>query len=146
MSDVVQKRVLVTPVPGPRSAELHARKQAAVSGGIGTTLPVYVERAGGGILVDVDLVAAAVDGVGGAVGPLARRPVPTVALGADAPEAARAIVAGGMGAALVTDDGIVVGILTATDVLAGLAARGRPAGPGATQDPDARDLREDVRP
>ena len=39
-----------------RSQALHARKQAAVSAGIGTTLPVYVERAGGGILVAGGLV------------------------------------------------------------------------------------------
>ena len=51
---VEQKRVLVTEIPGPRSTELHARKNAAVSSGVGTTLPVYVERAGGGIVVDVD--------------------------------------------------------------------------------------------
>ncbi len=51
---VEQQRRLVTEVPGPRSQALHARKQAAVSAGIGTTLPVYVDRAGGGILVDVD--------------------------------------------------------------------------------------------
>src|SRR5882757_2157064 len=52
--DVPQQRLLKTEIPGPRSAELHARKQAAVSAGVGTTLPVYVERAGGGIVVDVD--------------------------------------------------------------------------------------------
>ncbi|MDT4916050.1 MAG: 4-aminobutyrate aminotransferase / (S)-3-amino-2-methylpropionate transaminase / 5-aminovalerate, partial [Pseudonocardiales bacterium] len=52
--DVPQQRVIRTEIPGPRSAELHARKQAAVSAGVGTTLPVYVERAGGGIIVDVD--------------------------------------------------------------------------------------------
>jgi 4-aminobutyrate aminotransferase / (S)-3-amino-2-methylpropionate transaminase / 5-aminovalerate transaminase len=51
---VEQKRVLATAIPGPRSVELHARKNAAVSSGVGTTLPVYVERAGGGIIVDVD--------------------------------------------------------------------------------------------
>ena len=51
---VTQERRLATAIPGPRSLALHARKQAAVSAGIGTTLPVYVERAGGGILVDVD--------------------------------------------------------------------------------------------
>src|SRR3954447_914881 len=51
---VEQKRVLATAIPGPRSNELHARKNAAVSSGVGTTLPVYVERAGGGIVVDVD--------------------------------------------------------------------------------------------
>ncbi len=51
---VTQERRLTTEIPGPRSQALQARKQAAVSAGIGTTLPVYVERAGGGILVDVD--------------------------------------------------------------------------------------------
>jgi 4-aminobutyrate aminotransferase/(S)-3-amino-2-methylpropionate transaminase len=51
---IEQKRVLATAVPGPRSAELHARKNAAVASGVGTALPVYVERAGGGIVVDVD--------------------------------------------------------------------------------------------
>ncbi len=51
---IEQRRVLKTAIPGPRSGELQARKTAAVSSGIGTTLPVYVERAGGGIVVDVD--------------------------------------------------------------------------------------------
>ena len=51
---ITQKRHLATEIPGPRSQALHARKQAAVSAGIGNALPVYVERAGGGILVDVD--------------------------------------------------------------------------------------------
>ena len=51
---VDQQRVLRTEIPGPRSQALHARKLAAVASGVGTTLPVYVERAGGGIVVDVD--------------------------------------------------------------------------------------------
>ena len=51
---VPQQRLLKTEIPGPRSRELHARKVAAVASGVGTTLPVYVERAGGGILVDAD--------------------------------------------------------------------------------------------
>ncbi|MCW2638346.1 MAG: 4-aminobutyrate aminotransferase apoenzyme [Dactylosporangium sp.] len=54
MSMVPQQRLLRTEIPGPRSLELHVRKSAAVSAGVGTTLPVYIERAGGGILVDVD--------------------------------------------------------------------------------------------
>jgi 4-aminobutyrate aminotransferase/(S)-3-amino-2-methylpropionate transaminase len=54
LAGVEQRRVLRTPVPGPRSQELHARKTAAVAAGVGTTLPVYVVRAGGGILVDAD--------------------------------------------------------------------------------------------
>ena len=51
---VQQRRIVVTEIPGPRSQLLHQRKLSAVSAGIGTGLPVYVERAGGGILVDVD--------------------------------------------------------------------------------------------
>src|SRR3954470_2369241 len=49
-----QRRSLVTEIPGPRSRELHARRAAAVAAGVGSTLPVYVERAGGGVIVDVD--------------------------------------------------------------------------------------------
>jgi 4-aminobutyrate aminotransferase / (S)-3-amino-2-methylpropionate transaminase / 5-aminovalerate transaminase len=51
---VEQRRIVQTAIPGPRSVELHARKSAAVASGVGVTLPVYVERAGGGIVVDVD--------------------------------------------------------------------------------------------
>ena len=54
MTTVDQQRVLRTAIPGPKSAALHQRKTAAVSAGVSTGLPVYVERAGGGILVDVD--------------------------------------------------------------------------------------------
>jgi 4-aminobutyrate aminotransferase / (S)-3-amino-2-methylpropionate transaminase / 5-aminovalerate transaminase len=49
-----QVRRLVTDVPGPRSIELLARKKAAVAEGVGTTLPVFIEAAGGGVLVDAD--------------------------------------------------------------------------------------------
>ena len=52
--DLPQERRVVTSIPGPRSAELLARKQAAVSDGIGTILPVFVKAAGGGVIVDVD--------------------------------------------------------------------------------------------
>jgi 4-aminobutyrate aminotransferase/(S)-3-amino-2-methylpropionate transaminase len=51
---VAQRRVLRTAIPGPRSLALHRRKSAAVPAGVGITLPIYVERAGGGIVVDVD--------------------------------------------------------------------------------------------
>ena len=44
----------MTQVPGPRSTELMARKATTVARGIGTTLPVFIDRAGGGVLVDVD--------------------------------------------------------------------------------------------
>ncbi|MFL6129680.1 MAG: 4-aminobutyrate--2-oxoglutarate transaminase [Mycobacteriales bacterium] len=51
---IPQQRHLVTEVPGPRSRELMARRTEAVPPGIGTALPVFVARAGGGVLVDVD--------------------------------------------------------------------------------------------
>ncbi|CDP86121.1 MULTISPECIES: 4-aminobutyrate--2-oxoglutarate transaminase [Mycolicibacterium] len=51
---VTQERRLVTSIPGPISQQMQARKTAAVAGGVGTTLPVYVVAAGGGILVDAD--------------------------------------------------------------------------------------------
>ena len=51
---VQQKRILHTAIPGPASQALHARKTAAVASGVGTTLPVYVKQAGGGIILDVD--------------------------------------------------------------------------------------------
>ncbi|MFM8895864.1 MAG: 4-aminobutyrate--2-oxoglutarate transaminase [Actinomycetales bacterium] len=54
VNDVVQERRLVTSIPGPVSQSLHARKTAAVSNGVGVMLPVYVTRAGGGIIVDAD--------------------------------------------------------------------------------------------
>jgi len=49
-----QVRRLVTEVPGPRSRELMGRRSAAVAAGVGTTVPVFVERAGGGVIIDVD--------------------------------------------------------------------------------------------
>ncbi|GAA4998843.1 4-aminobutyrate--2-oxoglutarate transaminase [Kitasatospora paranensis] len=49
-----QERRLVTAIPGPKSQALQARKLGAVAAGVGTTLPVYVSRAGGGVLEDVD--------------------------------------------------------------------------------------------
>jgi 4-aminobutyrate aminotransferase/(S)-3-amino-2-methylpropionate transaminase len=54
LSTLEQSRYLATAIPGPRSQELSARKNAAVSRGVGTTMPVYAARAGGGIVEDVD--------------------------------------------------------------------------------------------
>ncbi|KQX06532.1 MULTISPECIES: 4-aminobutyrate--2-oxoglutarate transaminase [unclassified Leifsonia] len=51
---VPQERSIVTAVPGPKSRELHARRLAVVSSGVSSTLPVYIEKANGAILVDVD--------------------------------------------------------------------------------------------
>ncbi len=52
--ELIQARRLVTELPGPRSRALSARRSAAVSNGVGATLPVFIERAGGGVLLDVD--------------------------------------------------------------------------------------------
>jgi 4-aminobutyrate aminotransferase / (S)-3-amino-2-methylpropionate transaminase / 5-aminovalerate transaminase len=51
---IKQQRMLVTELPGPRSKELDARRTAAVAHGVSSTMPVYIERAEGAILVDVD--------------------------------------------------------------------------------------------
>ncbi|MFY9332170.1 MAG: 4-aminobutyrate--2-oxoglutarate transaminase [Candidatus Nanopelagicales bacterium] len=53
-TDLLQARNLVTEIPGPKSIALMARRTAAVSAGVGGTLPVFVDRAGGGVIVDVD--------------------------------------------------------------------------------------------
>ena len=49
-----QERRLVTAVPGPRSTELQERRRRVVSDGVSSALPVYIERAHGAILRDVD--------------------------------------------------------------------------------------------
>ena len=56
MSDtsLPQRRELRTPLPGPKSQALAARRSAVVSAGVSSTLPVYAARAGGGVIVDVD--------------------------------------------------------------------------------------------
>ena len=54
MTAVEQTRHLATAIPGPKSSALIDRKTAAVSRGVGTTMPVYAARAGGGIVEDVD--------------------------------------------------------------------------------------------
>jgi 4-aminobutyrate aminotransferase/(S)-3-amino-2-methylpropionate transaminase len=52
--ELAQERRLATAIPGPRSVELMGRRGAAVASGVGTTLPVFIAAAGGGVLVDVD--------------------------------------------------------------------------------------------
>lgn len=49
-----QERKVVTAIPGPKSQELLARKNAAVASGVGVALPVSIVAAGGGVMVDVD--------------------------------------------------------------------------------------------
>lgn len=51
---VAQERRIVTAIPGPKSRELHARRLAVVPTGVSSTLPVYIAKANGAILVDVD--------------------------------------------------------------------------------------------
>jgi 4-aminobutyrate aminotransferase/(S)-3-amino-2-methylpropionate transaminase len=52
--DIAQERRLVTAVPGPESLKRLERKRQYVADGVGTTLPVFVVAAGGGVLQDVD--------------------------------------------------------------------------------------------
>ncbi|HYX98020.1 MAG TPA: aminotransferase class III-fold pyridoxal phosphate-dependent enzyme, partial [Mycobacterium sp.] len=54
MSAIEQSRHLVTEIPGPASLELTKRRAAAVSAGVGMTMPVFAARAAGGIVEDVD--------------------------------------------------------------------------------------------
>ncbi|MEM6108056.1 4-aminobutyrate--2-oxoglutarate transaminase [Mycobacterium sp. 050272] len=54
MASLEQTRRLVTEIPGPLSLELNKRRASAVSHGVGISLPVFVARAGGGIVEDVD--------------------------------------------------------------------------------------------
>jgi 4-aminobutyrate aminotransferase/(S)-3-amino-2-methylpropionate transaminase len=50
----IQRRELVTAIPGPQSQKLFGRRNSFVAAGVGTVLPVFVEAAGGGVLRDVD--------------------------------------------------------------------------------------------
>jgi 4-aminobutyrate aminotransferase/(S)-3-amino-2-methylpropionate transaminase len=51
---IPQERRIVTSIPGPKSEALLERRSAAVSAALGMSIPVMVERAGGGVIVDVD--------------------------------------------------------------------------------------------
>ena len=51
---LAQELRLVTEVPGPRSRELWSRRERAVPAAVFNTVPVFVERAEGGIVEDVD--------------------------------------------------------------------------------------------
>ncbi|MFF3332784.1 4-aminobutyrate--2-oxoglutarate transaminase [Streptomyces sp. NPDC002888] len=52
--ELAQVRRVVSKIPGPRSRELLARQRSLVPAGVGSTLPVFVEAAGGGVIVDAD--------------------------------------------------------------------------------------------
>ncbi|HEX4401366.1 MAG TPA: 4-aminobutyrate--2-oxoglutarate transaminase [Galbitalea sp.] len=51
---VPQQRRIVTAVPGPKSQALQQRRLAAIPVGVNSALPVYIARAHGAVLVDVD--------------------------------------------------------------------------------------------
>ena len=51
---IPQERRVVTSIPGPKSEALLKRRSAAVSAALGMSIPVMVEKAGGGVIVDVD--------------------------------------------------------------------------------------------
>jgi 4-aminobutyrate aminotransferase/(S)-3-amino-2-methylpropionate transaminase len=53
-SEVGTERKVITELPGPKSRALHERRKAAVSAGLTTGFPIYIERAEGAILVDAD--------------------------------------------------------------------------------------------
>ncbi|ASU82908.1 4-aminobutyrate--2-oxoglutarate transaminase [Nocardiopsis gilva YIM 90087] len=53
-TEIAQARRIVTEIPGPKSRALQERRQQAVAQGVGSVLPVYVQRAGGGIVEDID--------------------------------------------------------------------------------------------
>jgi 4-aminobutyrate aminotransferase / (S)-3-amino-2-methylpropionate transaminase / 5-aminovalerate transaminase len=52
--NIPQERRLVTEIPGPRSRELLARREAAIPKAVFNTVPVFVRRAQGAIVEDVD--------------------------------------------------------------------------------------------
>lgn len=54
LDTIAQERRVVTAIPGPKSQALHERRLAVVPPGVTATLPVYIERAHGAIVVDVD--------------------------------------------------------------------------------------------
>ena len=54
MTTIPQIRSLVTAIPGPKSQEILIRRSEAVSAALGMAIPIVVERAGGGVIIDVD--------------------------------------------------------------------------------------------
>jgi 4-aminobutyrate aminotransferase/(S)-3-amino-2-methylpropionate transaminase len=53
-TDELTSRRIVTAIPGPASQALHERRLAAVPVGVSSMLPVYIRRAHGAIVEDVD--------------------------------------------------------------------------------------------
>jgi 4-aminobutyrate aminotransferase/(S)-3-amino-2-methylpropionate transaminase len=53
-STIAPERRIVTAIPGPRSIALQERRLAVVASGVSSAIPVFIERAHGAIVVDVD--------------------------------------------------------------------------------------------
>lgn len=53
-STVLQRRLILTELPGPESRRLQQRRNEAVSTGVASALQVYAAKASGGVIVDVD--------------------------------------------------------------------------------------------
>jgi len=53
-SSVGIARKVITELPGPKSRALHERRKAVVSAGLTQGFPIYIERADGAILLDID--------------------------------------------------------------------------------------------
>ena len=45
---------LCTPVPGPRSQQLHKRREQAVPRGLSHATPIYIAKSDGALIEDVD--------------------------------------------------------------------------------------------
>lgn len=54
MSQPEQRRILATAIPGPKSRKLQEQRGVELANGFGATMPVFIDRAGRGVLVDVD--------------------------------------------------------------------------------------------
>lgn len=52
--NIPQERKVVTAIPGPKSQEVIKRRSDAVSAALGMAIPVVVDKAGGGVIVDID--------------------------------------------------------------------------------------------
>ena len=52
--NIPQERRIVTAIPGPKSEAMIKRRAEAVSASLGMAIPVVIEKAGGGIIVDID--------------------------------------------------------------------------------------------
>ncbi len=53
-SSIGTERKLVTEIPGPKSQEMHSRRKQSVSHGLTQGFPIYIDRAEGAILLDID--------------------------------------------------------------------------------------------